>query len=1151
MSIFFWYFQARKSPNSAPTSIYISGGPGSSAFDETNGFPCSFNSDGNSTRLNTHSWNEDVNMLYIDQPVGAGFSYSKIVNGVADLMDSLSEDESFFTPGTVGELHDKTNLTVAPATIQSLDPRDGVNTTQQAARVMWWFSQVWFQEFPGYETTNKDISLWTVSFGGFYGPAFLAHFHRQSAALPSSDQPTSIPLKLSTLGVQNGCMDVLTMGMSYLDFSVNNTYGVKAYPDEVYAAAKTNLTEICQPLLLACRAAVAEGDSMGYGNNATVNQACALAAGVCFGFVQGAFTSYSQLNPFDIGLSHPETYPALHWVEYLNQDWVQAGLGVPVNFTSVSRVSGAVFFALTGDPMRHDLSDLAYLLGNGIKVAMVYGDLDYRCNWFGAEEISLAVGGERFKEAGYADVKVGERVGGVVREVEGLSFVRVFDAGHSVYTYQPEVVNEVFRRVMKGRDVATGEREVDGGYMTEGPGDVRGLTVKASEGRDAGCFLVDVGRTCDQGQIEALRGGTARVVNGMVVEPAREGKGSGDQDVGNGNGKGGGDASGPGANEQEQVKSAGTGKSAAAMATAVIPMGLMTLALFYCACVGFLTHRPQIREAQSLPRTSPTSFGLVITSEDAFTMSPAPRASRSRRGCITCRIRRVKCDETRPQCTRCAKAGRTCDGYAATSSQLSGRELATAVKTLQVVGPAARVLGEAVLTEDSACFDFFRMCTVAMTSTAFPAPFWSRHVLQVAHSEPAVWKAAVAIGALHRRWESRSKRRVRPNPVRSPGLDTSEEFTKQAMQQYWSAISMARTIQDPAVLMVMSVILAAAANMAGEWAASHVHIQSGLKLVASQVGDGDKEMSSEIASIAQSLSRLDLLVMTFEDSRAPYAYVDPTTGKIPSSILNMPRVGKMDDLMQASMHLFGMFRYFLSVEGGYIMDFVAEEDLPGLQVRITEDIATWRAEFEILAGTVYPLASSNVAERTTLLSLELYHSVLCLMSQAGISGPAVRWDAYTDEFARIITLCETINKNMFSPLPFFMSLEPGLVMPLFLTITRCRHPLIRRRGLRLLKSLNRQEGMWNSPAACVVAEQKVLAEEEHLPFPLPLYIENLDNMPMDGPAGKGWERSMAPEELRVTRDKLEVDVETGRIDLTLYTGLGKEERAIKTLSLGY
>lgn len=35
-----------------------------------------------------------------------------------------------------------------------------------------------------------------------------------------------------------------------------------------------------------------------------------------------------------------------------------------------------------------------------------------------------------------------------------------------------------------------------------------------------------------------------------------------------------------------------------------------------------------------------------------------------RTGCLTCKIRRKKCDETKPECNRCTSTGRKCDGYA-------------------------------------------------------------------------------------------------------------------------------------------------------------------------------------------------------------------------------------------------------------------------------------------------------------------------------------------------------------------------------------------------------------------------------------------------------------------------------------------------------
>jgi carboxypeptidase C (cathepsin A) len=42
--------------------------------------PCHINADSNSTRLNEWSWNNEVNMLYLDQPVQVGLSYDELTN---------------------------------------------------------------------------------------------------------------------------------------------------------------------------------------------------------------------------------------------------------------------------------------------------------------------------------------------------------------------------------------------------------------------------------------------------------------------------------------------------------------------------------------------------------------------------------------------------------------------------------------------------------------------------------------------------------------------------------------------------------------------------------------------------------------------------------------------------------------------------------------------------------------------------------------------------------------------------------------------------------------------------------------------------------------------------------------------------------------
>ena len=40
--------------------------------------PCRITNDSSSVTLNPHSWNDESNIVYIDQPVGAGFSYGAL-----------------------------------------------------------------------------------------------------------------------------------------------------------------------------------------------------------------------------------------------------------------------------------------------------------------------------------------------------------------------------------------------------------------------------------------------------------------------------------------------------------------------------------------------------------------------------------------------------------------------------------------------------------------------------------------------------------------------------------------------------------------------------------------------------------------------------------------------------------------------------------------------------------------------------------------------------------------------------------------------------------------------------------------------------------------------------------------------------------------
>lgn len=99
-------------------------------------------------------------MLYLDQPVQVGFSY-----------DTLQNITRNYVTGEVTLLNEtsavpETNTTFVVGTSASRDANSTAFGSINAAKALWEFAQVWFQEFPGYKPNDDRISLATQSYGG-------------------------------------------------------------------------------------------------------------------------------------------------------------------------------------------------------------------------------------------------------------------------------------------------------------------------------------------------------------------------------------------------------------------------------------------------------------------------------------------------------------------------------------------------------------------------------------------------------------------------------------------------------------------------------------------------------------------------------------------------------------------------------------------------------------------------------------------------------------------------------------------------------------------------------------------------------------------------------------------------------------------------
>ncbi|RFU29752.1 hypothetical protein B7463_g6561, partial [Scytalidium lignicola] len=501
ISTFFWLFPARHNPDSAPLSIYLAGGPGSaSSYVATmESGPCVAQPDNNSTVINPWSFNNYVNILYIDQPLYTGFSYDDIQDGLLNIITNDVYPQS--GPG---------NATLWSGKFGSQDPSRTV------------------QHFPTHHGwKQRKLSLWGNSYGGYYTTVSFAYFQSQNEKLAAGqlDHRKYCHLNLDTVGITNGCMDLAIQGASYPEIAYNNTYNVSFLPQSIYEQTKLNFTRPggCLDQITQCRNLANKLDPNNFGNDEQVNDLCASVVQYCALYVEDTYVGVSGRSTFDMAHLLANPWPPNYPAGFFNQYWVQQDLGVPVNFTLDSNLVTNTFFS-TGDPVRQNISALEYLLESDIKVALVYGDRDYVLKHSPLPpKYPFA---EQFHSAGYTPISTNASyTGGVVRQQgRRLSFSRVFQSGHSASSYQPETVYQIFMRAMFDRDVATGKIDLGGHatdqYASQGPSSSWGWTEKLPGIPPQECSLWNMPGSCDDAQNAAVAAGNATINPfDTVIEP--------------------------------------------------------------------------------------------------------------------------------------------------------------------------------------------------------------------------------------------------------------------------------------------------------------------------------------------------------------------------------------------------------------------------------------------------------------------------------------------------------------------------------------------------------------------------------------------------------------------------------------------------------
>jgi carboxypeptidase C (cathepsin A) len=291
MNMWFWFFEARNNPETAPLAAWFNGGPGCSSmiglFQE-NG-PCTYNNGeaAGSPSHNKHSWNEYANMLYIDQPIGVGFSYGS----------------------------------------------SNVSSSKDAAPLVWNLIQAFYSQFPQYK--SREFGIWSESYGGHYGPAFGKYIIDQNAAIAKGNVKGQ-RINLTAIGLNNAWINPLDNYRGQIDYSLSNGYKQIITPAQAKSRHQ-KLDQICRPALERCW----KSDS---------NSDCSRALMSCKVQVEIPLVDAGDFSVYDVKERRNAKWPPQTYEKWLQTSAIQRMIGAKTKFVECPK-SIHTKFIRTGDGM--------------------------------------------------------------------------------------------------------------------------------------------------------------------------------------------------------------------------------------------------------------------------------------------------------------------------------------------------------------------------------------------------------------------------------------------------------------------------------------------------------------------------------------------------------------------------------------------------------------------------------------------------------------------------------------------------------------------------------------------------------------------------------------------------------------------------------
>ncbi|KAK5092514.1 hypothetical protein LTR70_001906 [Exophiala xenobiotica] len=451
--------------------------------------------------------------------------------------------------------------------------------------------------------------------------------------------------------------------------------------------------------------------------------------------------------------------------------------------------------------------------------------------------------------------------------------------------------------------------------------------------------------------------------------------------------------------------------------------------------------------------------------EATFFDTPArmkKKHKKTRTGCVTCKLRRVKCDEKKPICDRCNVLDKHCFYRPVPQRTYRGSSDEYDLDTPSPVPLPELALSPIERTQETAQLQQFCMNTSLAVFKNLGRPFetfWTSAVPKLSFSEPCVAHIMVALAARQRASFYVSNASLERGHL----IKVYNRHYMDALRLLVSPSSRAR----PEMVLLCCLMFISMENVEDTVSNSFLHLRSGLQVLR------EWKSSRTPSTPAATTSGNDLIERTLEPMFARFeAAVSPSiydSDQKPATGLEWPMPELPDtfeNLATARGALYEIAQWVFS-QGHHQMVFHKPHSSDLLQT--LELCMKWR---DILNryGMDHPIDREKY--RSAVLALETNHQLLVLLIKCTTLPNELLWGAYSNMLEEILCNIEAIEEQGPSELPqrrSKMNILPRMMPALFTVAVISRRRATQKRAVELIKHFHAE----NHKDQCFVA---VIAE---------------------------------------------------------------------------